>query len=244
MTMTHKHSLIIGGSKGTGRAVAMLFSEKNHKVSVISRSLPENPVTDVNYVQADLEKDDLNPKLDEIVSKNGPIDNLVFCQRYRGKDNDWQGEFEVSVNATKNIIEYFSNNFNAKSGSIVLISSVASKFVLYQPPLSYHVAKASMEKMAEYYAVNLAPKGIRVNAVLPGTILKDENKEFYKSKPDLMKLYADNIPMGRMISSQEIANVVDFLCSDNASAVTGQKIAVDGGMSLIGQESFMLKKLS
>ena len=246
-----KHSLIIGGTKGTGRAIARMFVNKEHNVSVIARtnsvndsSAPYNPTL---YVQADLTTDKTLPMLDIIIDKNGPVNYVVFCQRFRGKEDDWNNELQVSLTSTKNIIDYLTERperLSKGDKSVVMISSIASRMVIYQQQLSYHVAKAGIETMVNYYSVNLATKGVRFNAILPGTIVKEETMAFYEKNPALKSLYTDNIPLGRMVNTEDITNLVDFLCSEKSSMLTGQKIILDGGISLIGQESLLLKKFN
>ena len=244
-----KHSLIIGGTKGTGMAIVRMFVNKGHKVSVIART---NPVSDSSapynptlYVQADLSKDKILPMLDGILDKNGPMNYVVFCQRFRGKEDDWNNELQVSLTSTKDIIDYLTEKperLAKDDKSVVMISSIASRMVIYQQPLSYHIAKAGLETMVNYYSVNLAPKGVRFNAIIPGTIVKEESRTFYENNTSLKSLYTENIPLGRMVSTEDITDLVDFLCSEKSSMLTGQKIILDGGISLVGQESLLLKK--
>jgi NAD(P)-dependent dehydrogenase (short-subunit alcohol dehydrogenase family) len=190
------------------------------------------------------DKERLDAVLAEIVSKNGKLSNLVFLQRYRGKHDDWNGEIETTLTATKYIVEQLSAEFDdGADKSMVLVSSVFSRFVGDGQALSYHVAKAGLDQMVRYYAVVLGPKGIRVNGVSPITFLKEESKDVYLKDAKLMNLYKTIIPLARMGTSEEVANVIAFLCSHKASFVTGQNIVVDGGLSLIWQET-LARRLS
>jgi len=185
--------------------------------------------------------------LDSIIDKNGPVNYVVFCQRFRGKENDWDNEIRISLTATKNIIDYLAEKperLSRDDKSVVMISSIASRMVICQQPLSYHMAKAGMETLVNYYSVILASKGVRFNAIIPGTLVKEESREFYEKNPALKSLYTDNIPLGRMVTTEDIANLVDFLCSEKSALLTGQKIILDGGISLIGQESLLLTRFN
>lgn len=244
--MRKKHTFIIGGTRGSGRAIVKLLSENNHVISVIGRRPPseiDHKLLNVHFWTLDLlDEERLCEVCAEAIEQNGKLDNLVFFQRYRGKGDDWKGEIEVSLTATKNVIEYFVDQFNdTNESSIIVISSIASYLIADEQPLSYHVVKAGINQMVRYYAVILGPKGIRVNSVSPGSILKDENKDFYFQNEKLLNLYKKITPLGRMGTSKDIANVVVFLCSRNASFITGQDIIVDGGLSLQWHETLARK---
>jgi NAD(P)-dependent dehydrogenase (short-subunit alcohol dehydrogenase family) len=78
---------------------------------------------------------------------------------------------------------------------------------------------------------------VRVNAVAPGTTVKDEARAFYESHPEIIALFKDIVPLGRMGTADDVASLVAFLASARASFITGQEIVIDGGVSLLGQEA-------
>ena len=88
-----------------------------------------------------------------------------------------------------------------------------------------------------YYAVMYGHKMIRCNCILPSTIIKPENEEFFLKNNNIREMIERITPLGRMGSSEDIANVIDFLCSDKSSFITGNLFYVDGGLSMVGQES-------
>ena len=143
--------------------------------------VPSGPVNRAQYWKADLLKPQQLPAvLKKILSKNGKVNNLVFYQRFRGAGDDWAGELGATLTATKTIIESLIDQFDSAHGaSIVIVSSLASKFAALEQPVSYHVGKAGLQGFISYYAVSLGPRGIRVNGVSPGTLLKEESKPFY-----------------------------------------------------------------
>ncbi len=242
--MKRQHSLIVGGTRGSGRVLVRTLAKQDHRLSVIGRRVPselyrQNP--NVAYWSVDLSsRERLLKVLREIVRKNGKLNNLVFFQRYRGDGDNWIGEINTSLTATKDVIELLANDFDSSSenfNSIVIISSLASSLIAEEQPLSYHVAKAGLNQMVRYYAVLLGPKGIRTNGVSPGAVLKEEARDFYLSNAKLYNLYKRFTPLRRMGTSEDIAHVIAFLCSPQASFITGQNIVVDGGLSLQWQES-------
>lgn len=239
------HILIIGGTSGIGKAVVELFaSEPQNTISVLGRKNLESKYLNIKYLKSDLSE--IKKSLGLIskqIKKFGALSCIIFLQRYRGNKDSWQGELDISLTATKEIIEHCKVSLK-KQSSIIITSSSAGKFIASEQPISYHIAKAALEQMIRYYAVELGKKSIRVNGVASGTILKEENKEFYKKNLKLTKLYQEIIPLKRMGEAKEIASVIKFLSSEAASFITGQTIVVDGGTSLLWQESLARKLTS
>jgi len=236
------HSVIIGGTKGLGKIVACQFAARGDTVSVIGRTelLPETfDVKNIRFYKADInDPQAIDIALNALVKDNGKANYCVFLQRYRGKDDDWMGEIQTTLTATKNIIEHLIPQFSqAGDNGIIMVSSVFSKYIFEGQALSYHIAKAGLDQMMRYYALHLGPKGIRVNSIMPFTFLKEESKSYYLNNKPLLDLYKSIIPLNRMATAEDSANVIDFLCSPKASFVSGQSIMVDGGLSLHWPES-------
>lgn len=232
--------MVIGGTRGVGRVVVRFFAAQSHVVSVLGRRPPaEAKLPNVRYQIVDLTNSQrLRSVLKALLRELGPVTNLVFLQRFRAEGDAWQGELDVSLTATKTIIEELQDTFAAdQPNSIVLVCSNLSRLVANEQPVAYHAAKAAMRQMARYYAVALGPKSIRVNCVTPGTMLKEESRDFYVAKRKLQKLYRRITPLGRMGTGGDIAEAIGFLCSSKASFVTGHDLVVDGGLSLHWQES-------
>ncbi len=235
---TAPHSIIVGGTRGIGRAVVRRFREQGHTVSVLGRrDAAEAKLAGVHAFKVDLAKaSSVKSVLARVLKAHGPVANVVFLQRFRGEGDAWQGELDVSLTATRNILEQLRGHF-AKPGAVVMVASHASHLIATDQPASYHVAKAALVQLARCYAVALGPEGVRVNCVTPGTVLKEESRDFFLKDRKLQALYRRITPLGRMGTAEEIADVIAFLCSPQASFVTGQNLAVDGGLSLHWQES-------
>jgi NAD(P)-dependent dehydrogenase (short-subunit alcohol dehydrogenase family) len=237
-----KHTLVVGGTRGIGQALARILAEKGHKVSVIGRRLPPAVVdqnrSNVRYWLLDLaDRETLLKGLREIIREFGKLANIVFFQRYRGKEDNWLGEIETSLTATRMIIENVIDDFEESGGSIVIVSSINSHFISKDLSVGYHVAKAALNQMARYYAVVLGPRGIRINSVSPGTVLKEENRDFYFTNQRLLNFYKRIAPRRRMGTAEEVADIIAFLLSSKAALITGQDIVADCGVSLQWQES-------
>lgn len=236
------HTLIFGGTRGLGRELAWMLGSAGHQVSIIGRRDPpadDRALPNVKHWIADLgSTGPIAETLSAIVKERGPLNYLVFCQRYRGSGDSWQGEIDVSLSLTKAVVEVAQGYFDpAGDKSIVMVSSVFGDYVGEGQAISYHVGKAGMNQMMRYYAVNLGRKGIRVNAVTPFTFLKDESREFYLKNEPLHELYRKIIPLGRMGTSTDSAQAIAFLCSPQSSFINGQNLYVDGGLSLVWPET-------
>ena len=175
----------------------------------------------------------------QIAAENGKLDNIVFFQRYRGQGDEWQGEIDASLTGTKKLIDFSLPHFQQEGGSIVLVSSVNASLITKSLPAGYHLAKAGLAQLVRYLAATLGSRGIRVNGISPGTLLKDESKAFFLENQALMELYRKMVPLGRLGTAEDLANTVSFLCSRAASYLTGQDLVLDGGLSLLWQEALV-----
>lgn len=218
------------------------FADAGHGVSVIGRrpaAERDQEIGGTEYWTVDVvDEGAVSAALTEILDRPGTLSHLVFLQRYRGQGEGWPGEIETTLTATKWMIERLAPEFNgAGSKAIVLVSSVMGSFIAGGQPLSYRVGKAGLNQMVRYFAVALGPRGVRVNSVSPFTILKEESRDFYLENNRLQALYRAITPLGRMGTAEDVARVIAFLCGPDASFITGQNIVVDGGLSLVWQES-------
>lgn len=245
--MNSNHAIVVGGTRGLGRALVELWAEGTDSISVISRNLPSpSPASRerIRFYAADVTKsDEVERSLEQMAAVGGPVSKLVFSQRFRGAGaNSLRDELDVGLLATERMIDQLlSKNRFARSASIVIVSSVASHLIAPEQSLGYHVNKAALEQLVRYQAIKLASFGIRVNAVAPNLILKEENLEFYRQNSSLKEKYESLIPLGTMGSSRDVAYAIDFLASERAAHITGQTLVVDGGLTLLLQHGLLPK---
>ena len=234
------HAVVIGGTRGLGRAVVERLLARGCAVSVVSRQrpadFPDQP--GLRHFLADLEHSEGYAGLwTRIAEAGGPIRYLVLSQRFRGQGDPWAGEIQVGLTASRDLIEGFSGHF-APSGdrAIGVVSSVYAEFVGSSQPVGYHVVKGGLNAMVRHYAATLGRQGIRVNAIMPLTYLKRESRVFYEQNERLMDTYRRLVPLGRLGTAEECADALDFLCSERASFINGQSLFLDGGVSTVWQE--------
>jgi 3-oxoacyl-[acyl-carrier protein] reductase len=151
-------------------------------------------------------------------------------------EENWEEGLSVGLRAS-----FFASQEAVRSmsktggGSIVNISSVGALATCHESA-SYHVAKAGLLQMTRYLSDHAGKYNVRTNAVIPGFIVKDENRARFEEKGNMhyKKIAEFCHPMGKVGASDDVAKVVLFLCSTDASFISGQYIVVDGG--LINQE--------
>ena len=222
-----KKTVIIGGNTGIGKVIYNTLKKRGDKIVKISRT----QFNQKSNLSADISSVDGLSKIKKIFYKK-KINNIIFTQRYRG--NNSIDEYKVMVEATNNLIKLFNKNLLMNS-SIVILSSIASTTIVPEQNASYHYTRGALETLVKYYACNLGNKNIRINCVQATTLFKPENKFFYNKKNIKRKILEKITPLKRMGTSQDIANVVDFLTSDKSSYITGATIPVDGGLRLLSQ---------
>ena len=127
-------------------------------------------------------------------------------------------------------------------GIIINVSSVVSTHICSEPA-DYHVSKAGFNQLTKYLAFYAGPKGVRVNAVAPGLIVKEEGKDRFE-KDSLKKSRLEWChPLRKAGDSSDVANAICFLASDLSKFITGQVLVVDGGLT-IAEPGFLVNKFS
>ncbi|MGI4022871.1 MAG: SDR family NAD(P)-dependent oxidoreductase [Janthinobacterium lividum] len=241
-----KIAVVTGGASGLGLAITTKLVQNQIKTIIIGRN--ENNLKEVaeslgeycSYKVYNLQ--DLNgiPTLiQEIVAENGKIDILVNNAGINQKkqftevtDEDFQNIIQTNTTAvfamSREVTRFM---LEKESGSIINISSMAARYGI---PLviSYTAAKSAIEGMTKAMAVELSPKGIRVNCVAPGFIATNMSAKALDSDPERKNKVMSRTPMGKLGEPADVAEAVYYFATDAAKYVTGVILPVDGGNSI------------
>jgi len=244
MRFKDKIVLITGSSRGIGRATAIAFAQEGAKVVVNyvkNKEAGEKTVaeiknlgTDAIAIQADVaSENDVKRMVKEAIQKFGAIDVLVNnagivwdIPIFTKTVEQWERTLRVNLIGAFLCAKYVVSHMKDRVGASILnISSTNGIDSLSPESTDYDASKAGMISMTKNLAQSLAPN-IRVNSIAPGWVDTEINKDLSK---DVVESETQKIALGRWGRPEEIAKAALFLCSEDASFITGSVLVVDGG---------------
>ncbi|MCH7626552.1 MAG: enoyl-[acyl-carrier-protein] reductase FabL [Chloroflexi bacterium] len=247
MSFKGKVALITGGSRGIGKAIALEFARggadiafnymRNHAAAAETEKEILSLGVRCLRVKAHLaDSDKIRGLFSEIEGEFGGLDVLVNnaasgVQRdaLELEEKHWDWAMDINAKAPW-LCSVQASRLMKNGGHIVNITSQGSQKVLPYY-LSVGASKAALEALTRYLAVELAPKGISVNAVSGGYV-ETGALDHFPNKEEMIQA-GRQTPVGRMVKSEDIARVVAFLCTRDAEMIRGQVIVVDGGVTLL-----------
>lgn len=245
MDLSGKVALVTGGSRGIGREIAIELARHGASVAISYVNNEEKAVEVVKEIQkfsvkgmcikAEVSKEEEVKKLvDAIKDELGTIDILVNnaginrdTLLIRMNTQEWDQVIDTNLKGTYLCTRLVAKDMIKKRyGKIINIASVAGVAGNYGQA-NYSASKAGVIGFTKAVAKELASRGINVNAVAPGLIETDMTQAL---KEEVKETLIKSVPMGRLGSPKDVANLVVFLASDKSDYITGQTINIDGGM--------------
>src|SRR5262245_7980459 len=243
MTFDGASVLVTGGSRGIGREIALRFADARAKRVAIGYMRND---TAAESVAEELRQRGTEPvlvrgnvaseKVAEQVADLGPLNALVhnaatgvIRPALETEDKHWDWPLAANASALPPLTRAAAPAM-PRGSAIVGVSSLGSFRVLENYVL-VGTSKAALESVVRYLGVELAPRGIRVNAV-SGGVVETDALEFFPNKEEMLGAARERTPAGRMVEPRDIADAVLFLCSPRAEMIVGQTLIVDGGFSL------------
>ena len=243
-TSLNKIALVTGAARGIGLATTKRFLDEGWKVVMIDWDGEElgkvsKPLNNAIAITADISKEeDVKSFIGEIEKQFGQLDALVnnagvadFGPIEDTTFERWRAVMQTNLDGTFLVSQEAIRLLKVNSGAVVNIASISG---LRGSTLrtAYGTSKAAVIQLSLQQAVELGEHGIRVNALCPGPVRTKLAMAVHTQ--DIIDAYHDAIPLNRYGSEEEIANGIYFLCSDQASFITGQVLAVDGGFEATG----------
>ncbi|MDQ6663576.1 MAG: SDR family oxidoreductase [Acidobacteriota bacterium] len=246
MLLSGKVAIITGGSRGIGKAIAQVFAReectavicgrKQESLDAVAREIGPNIIPVACHVgkPEDLQRlvaatGERFGKIDILVNNAGT--NVAQGQCLAIDDGQFDKMIEVNLKSAFRLVRLVAPGMCERgSGAIVNIASIAGMRPQFEG-LLYSMTKAALIMMTQSYALELGPKGVRVNAIAPG-LIRTVLSEYYWKDEDRRAQFLDRQPVKHLGEPSEIAEIALLLASDRASYMTGQTVVVDGGSTL------------
>jgi NAD(P)-dependent dehydrogenase (short-subunit alcohol dehydrogenase family) len=247
MDLQSKIAVVTGASSGIGRAVSMLFLQQGATVAGIARreetlqALAKNE-KHFHPFAADLTSEhDRSHCIHRVIAELGGIDILVHAAGIIANGTienttlaDWDSMMNINLRSVFHLTQLALPSLTPRKGNIIVVSSVAGTRS-FPGVLAYSVSKAAVDQFTRCCALELAPKGVRVNAVNPGVVVTQLHRTGGMSEEQYQAFLDRSTgthPLGRVGQADEVAELILFLASDRASWITGGTYSIDGGRSL------------
>ena len=247
MSLDGRVALVTGGGSGIGRTTALAFAAAGARVAIgdVSVAGGEETVRLVSeaggeavFIRTDVSK---GPEVEALVNgtvehfgrldcafNNAGVDNLHYPVGELPEE-EWDRVIGINLKGMMFCLRYEIPRMLELGGGVIVNSSSVAGLMGSPVSAAYISSKHGVTGLTRSAALDYASKGVRVNAVCPGVIWTPILEAYIKERPNAAAQLATQSPMGRMGRTEEVAAAVVWLCSDEASFITGQTLAIDGG---------------
>ena len=248
-SLNNKIAIVTGSGQGIGRVIARTFAEAGADLVVADINMETAEATVANIrslgrevlaIQVDVrDKNQVDEMVTKTIEKFGCIDILVNNAGFghmtvplvEMNEEEWDKCVTLNLKSTFLCCKAVSRvMMRQKRGTIINMASMAA-LGAYPMGANYSAAKAAIKNLTETLSVELGPHNIRVNALAPGVIETQLTAELYKKRPELKEQRLKNVPLRRLGTPEDVANVALFLASDASNYISGETIAIKGAMA-------------
>lgn len=244
-----KHVFVTAAAQGMGRASVLAMAREGARVvatdlreDLLKALADEARAEGLSIVVARLDVTD-DAAVAKMIGELPPLDVLFNCAGYvhqgtifECEDADWDRSFAINVRAMyKTIKAALPKMLENGGGSIVNMASVCSSLRGLPNRFAYGASKAAVVGLTKQVAADFVAKGVRCNCIAPGTVETPSLHDRMRQLGDIeeaRKMFVSRQPMGRIATAEEIVPIVIYLASDESAFMTGQCVAVDGGMTI------------
>jgi NAD(P)-dependent dehydrogenase (short-subunit alcohol dehydrogenase family) len=243
-----KVAIVTGATSGIGRATALRFAEEGARVALVGRNAQTLGAVageiklgggEAITIRADVTVQPIAKRIvSQTVEKFGGVDVLVNAAGHLVSGNieettlaAWDAMMNVNLRAVFNLMQQVVPHLVKRRGSIVNVSSVTG-LRAFPGVLAYCVSKAGLDQLTRCSALELAPKGVRVNAVNPGVVVTEIHRRGGMSQKEykaFLERSKETHPLGRVGQAYEVAELILYLASERAAWITGATYSIDGG---------------
>ena len=237
--LNNKNAIVTGGSSGIGKAIAETLNSQGANVYVLDlNDSKSNTLKGISTIKTDITNSN---KLKEVFNKLPDKINILINNAGIGlvgnieqtNEKDFDNLYNVNIKGVYNCVKTFLPKMKSNGGAIINMASIVSH-VAVNDRFAYTMTKGAVHAMTYAIAKDYIQYGIRCNSVSPARVhtpLVDEylGKNYPGKEDEMFKNLSKTQPIGRMGKPEEVANLVLYLCSDEASFITGSDFPIDGG---------------